>query len=63
MTKVVDQIISIPDKDYPQNYGSVTVVVRDTVTGESRTASCDYHHFKSEGDATSEAIQDAINKL
>ena len=63
MAKVIDQIINNPDKDYPDNYGTVTVVVRDTETGESKVASCEYDHFKSEGDATTEAAQDAMNKF
>lgn len=63
MAKVVDQIISIPDNDYPDNYGNVQVVVRDTETGETAISNCDYDHFKSEADATSEAIESAFNKL
>ena len=61
MPIVVDQIIDQPDKDYPENYGEQIVVVRDTDTGKTATASVAYS--KSKGDATAEAIKDASDKL
>lgn len=63
MAKEVESIITTPDKDYPDNYGHVTVVVHDTETGERQTASQEYDHFKSQGDAEAEAIKAACDKF
>lgn len=63
MSKVVDQIINVPDKDYPDNYGHVDVIVRDTETGETATASREYDLFTKEHEAEAGAIQDALDKL
>lgn len=64
MPIVVDQIIDQPDKDFPENYGEQIVVVRDTDTGKTATASVAYSAYtKSKGDATAEAIKDASDKL
>lgn len=59
----VEQIINVPDPEYPDNYGHVHVVVHDTDTDERSTASAEYDHFTSVGDAEASAIQDAIDKL
>lgn len=59
----VTQIIDQPDKDYPENYGSKTVVVQDTETGRVETATVDYDYFTSRGEATAKAIKEASDKL
>ena len=64
MAIVVDQVIDQPDKDYPENYGEIIVVVRDTETGRTATASVSYSAYtKPNGEATAEAIKDASDKL
>jgi hypothetical protein len=61
--KLVTQTIDTPDRDYPENYGSITAVVTDTETGATATASCEYDLFTKSSDAQAQAIQDAMNKL
>ncbi len=62
MSKVVENIISRKDEGYTA-YGTVIVTVRDTDTGDVRTASVNYTPFKSEAEATAEAIELASNKF
>lgn len=62
MSKVVENIISKKEEGYT-TYGSVIVSVRDTDTGEVRTATVDYSPTKSETQATAEAIEEASNKF
>lgn len=62
MSKVVENIISKKDEGY-NSYGSVVVTVRDTDTGEVRTASVDYNPNKSESQAIAESIEEASNKF
>lgn len=62
MSKIVDNIISKNEEGYTW-YGSVIVSVRDTDTGEVRTASVEYMPSKSEAQATAEAIEEASNKF
>lgn len=61
MSKIVENVIDQKDEGY-NYYGSVTVSVRDTETGEVHTASADYCPSKSVGEATAEAIENASNK-
>lgn len=62
MSKVVENVISKNDEGY-SSYGTVVVSVRDTDTGEVRTASASYSPSKSEAEATAEAIEEASNKF
>lgn len=62
MGKIVDNIISKNNEGYNW-YGSVIVSVRDTDTGEVRTATVEYMPSKSEAQATAEAIEEASNKF
>lgn len=62
MSKVVENVISKNDEGYT-SYGSVVVTVRDTETGEVKTATAYYNPSKSEAEATAEAIEDASNKF
>ncbi|MBQ8282022.1 MAG: hypothetical protein IJZ01_00415 [Paraprevotella sp.] len=62
MSKIVENIISKNDEGYT-SYGSVVISVRDTDTGEVRTATVDYSPSKSEAEATAEAIEEASNKF
>lgn len=62
MSKIVENVISSKDEGY-EHYGSVVVTVRDTETGEVRTAHADYSPSKSETEATAEAIKDASDKF
>lgn len=57
------EIYQTPDEKYPENYGRVTVVVRDTETGRTATSSVDYDYFKSAGQAEAEALKDCHDKL
>ena len=62
MSKIVDNIIS-KNEEGCTCYGSVIVSVRDTDTGEVRTATVEYMPSKSEAQATAEAIEEASNKF
>lgn len=62
MSKIVENIISQNDEGY-EHYGDVVVSVRDTETDEVQTASVEYTPFKSEGEATAEAIKEASDKF
>lgn len=62
MSKIVENIISKNDEGYT-SYGFAVISVRDTDTGEVRTATVDYSPSKSEAEATAEAIEEASNKF
>lgn len=62
MSKIVTNIITKNDEGYT-SYGSSIVSVQDTETGEVRTATVNYSPFKSEAEATAEAIEEASNKF
>lgn len=62
MAHIVENIISQSDNGY-EHYGSVTVSVVDTETGNVSTSTVEYTPSKSEGEATAEAIQEASNSF
>lgn len=62
MSIIVENVISKKDEGY-SSYGTVVVTVRNTETGEVRTATASYNPSKSEAVATAEAIEEASNKF
>lgn len=62
MSIEVENIITQKDEGY-EHYGSVSVSVRNTETGEVRTANVDFCPSKDVGEATAEAIEIASNKF
>lgn len=62
MARITEDVITRNDEGY-NHYGSAIVSVRDTETGEVRTASVDYCPSKSPSEAIAEAIQEANSKF
>ncbi len=63
MSIIVENVISKKNEGYSSSYGTVVVTVRNTETGEVRTATASYNPSKSEAVATAEAIEEASNKF